>query len=153
MEKKWLSLSLWTIVIAVVGLLIGLKVTVLDDSKSLGKTFSLGASKPSMQSTDPDEVNLDNIIINIRSEKYKILKADFGLKLKNKSSQKALEENLYAVRSTILQHITTMDSNKLHTDAGKEILKESLITLLEERYGFQIETLFFKNFVLVPHDS
>lgn len=153
MNKKLISISLWSIVLVVIGLLIFLKVAVLEDSKSLGNSFTLGSAKPSIQSTDPNEVNLDNIVINIRSDNYKILKADFGLKFKNKNSQKALEENINAVRSAILQHITIMDSNLLHTEKGKELLKQSLIELLEEKYGFQIETLFFKNFILVPHDS
>lgn len=153
MNKKLISLSLWTIVIVAISILIVLKFAVLDSGKSLGQSIALGNSKVSIQSSDPNEVNLDNIIINIRSDHYKILKADFGLKLKNSSSQKALEENMHAVRSAILQHITIMDSSQLHTEKGKERLKESLIELLENNYGFQIETLFFKNFILVPHDS
>lgn len=153
MNNKLISLSLWAIVIAVVGVIIVLKVAVLENGKSLGQSISLGNSKVSIQSTDPDEVGLDNIVINIRSDNYKILKADFGLKLKNKSSQKTLEENMYAIRSAILQHITIMDSNLLHTEKGKELLKQSLIELLEEKYGLKIETLFFKTFILVPHDS
>ena len=36
---------------------------------------------------------------------------------------------------------------------GKEILKRDLIELLESKFGFEIESLYFRNFILVPQDN
>ena len=150
---KLLTVSLWTIVAIAVVIIISLKVVVLDNSKSLGGTFSLGTAKISTKSTDPNELSLDSMIMNIRADDYKILKADFGIKLTTKNGHKVLKENMQHVRSTILQHITSMDANQIHTERGKEILKRDLIELLEAKFGFEIESLYFRNFILVPQDN
>lgn len=152
--NKFLTMSLWSIVIVAVLVLVALKFTVLDTKEqSLGKAFNLQPGKVSIQSSEPNEVSLDGIVIHIRSDAYKILKADFGLKMKNAKDQKALKENMPAVRSAILQHISSTDATKIHTPKGKEALKGELIDLLEEKFGFEIETLFFKNFILAPRDE
>lgn len=150
---KVLTLSLWTIAIVAVVVLISLKVVVLDSNKSLGGSFSLGSAKISTKSTDPNELSLDSMIMNIRSDDYKILKADFGIKLANKNGYKVLKENMQHVRSTILQHITSMDANQIHTERGKEILKRDLIEILENKFGLEIENFYFRNFILVPQDN
>jgi flagellar basal body-associated protein FliL len=152
--NKFVTMSLWSIVILAILVLIALKFTVLDTKEqSLSKAFNLQPGKISIESADPNEVSLDGIVIHIRSDEYKILKADFGLKMKSAKDQKALKENMPAVRNTILQHISSTDATNIHTPKGKEALKKELIELLEEKFGYKIETFFFKNFVLAPRDE
>lgn len=101
-------------------------------------------------STDVKELSLDTIYINIRSQKYKILKADIALKLKNANSKKALQNNMDNVRNAVLQYLNAMDANGLETVSGKERLKEELIDMLESTFGYEIETIYIKNFILSP---
>lgn len=50
---------------------------------------------------------------------------------------------------TVLKYFSA-DGKSLHTEKGKEALKEELIEVLEERFGYDVEAIYFKNFVLVP---
>jgi flagellar FliL protein len=43
-----------------------------------------------------------------------------------------------------------MDANGLETVSGKERLKEELIDMLESTFGYEIETIYIKNFILSP---
>lgn len=101
-------------------------------------------------STDPKELNIDTIFINIRSDKYKILKADIALKMKHNNDKKALQSNMNNVRNVLLQHLATMDANKIDTPKGKEALKDELIKVLEDAFGYEIETIYWKNIILSP---
>jgi len=113
------------------------------------------ASTPSVKkannlSTDVKEVSLDTININIKSQKYKLLKTDIALVMKSNTSKKALQGNMDNVRNAVLQYLNTMDSNGLETASGKERLKEELSDMLENTFGYQIETIYIKNFILAP---
>jgi len=123
---------------------------ILNDSKTPQYTDSPKQAKINNMSTDSKELSLDTLFIPIRSEKYKILKADFALKLSKESDKKALQNNMNNVRSTILQYLASIDANKLGTPKGKEALKEEIISLLQETFGYEIETIYFKNFILSP---
>ncbi|WP_041955741.1 flagellar basal body-associated FliL family protein [Sulfurospirillum arsenophilum] len=101
-------------------------------------------------STDAKEVNLDTIYINIKSQKYKILKADIALVMKSKTSKKAIQGNMDSVRNAVLQYLNTMDANGLETVSGKDRLKEELSDMIESTFGYQVETIYIKNFILSP---
>lgn len=101
-------------------------------------------------STDAKEVNLDTIYINIKSKKYKILKADIALVMKSKTSKKAIQGNMDSVRNAVLQYLNTMDANGLETVSGKDRLKEELSDMIENTFGYQVETIYIKNFILSP---
>jgi len=101
-------------------------------------------------STDAKEVNLDTIYINIKSQKYKILKADIALVMKSKTSKKAIQGNMDSVRNAVLQYLNTMDANGLETVSGKDRLKEELSDMIQNTFGYQVETIYIKNFILSP---
>lgn len=107
-------------------------------------------TKATNVSTDANEVSLDTIYINIRSQKFKIMKADIALIMKNANGKKALKGNMENVRNAVLQYLNTMDSNGLDTLEGKERLKSELIGMLEENFGYEVETIYLKNFILSP---
>lgn len=108
------------------------------------------STKASNVSTDAKEVSLDTIYINIRSQKFKIMKADIALVMKNNSGKKALKANMENVRNAVLQYLNAMNANGLETLEGKERLKGELISMLEETFGYEIETIYLKNFILSP---
>lgn len=101
-------------------------------------------------STDAKEVSLDTIYINIKSKKYKILKADIALVMKSKGSKKAIQGNMDNVRNAVLQYLNTMDANGLETVSGKDRLKEELSEMIESTFGYEVETIYIKNFILSP---
>ncbi len=107
-------------------------------------------TKATNASTDANEVSLDTIYINIRSQKFKIMKADIALIMKNASGKKALKGNMENVRNAVLQYLNTMDSNGLDTLEGKERLKSELMSMIEENFGYEVETIYLKNFILSP---
>lgn len=122
----------------------------LDDDTKRMYTSSPKPTKVTNISTDEKEVNLDTIFITIRADKYKILKADFAFKMKRESDKKALNKNMESVRNFILQHLASRDSNKLSTQKGKDELLEELKELMYEHFGYEIETIYIKNFTLSP---
>lgn len=101
-------------------------------------------------SKNTKELSLDTIFINIKAQKYKILKADIALVLKNNATKKELQANMDNVRNAVLQYLSTMDANGLETVSGKDRLKEELIEMLENTFGYDIETIYIKNFILSP---
>ena len=101
-------------------------------------------------SKNTKELSLDTIFINIKAQKYKILKADIALVLKNNATKKELQANMDNVRNAVLQYLSTMDANGLETLNGKDRLKEELIEMLENTFGYEIETIYIKNFILSP---
>ena len=122
----------------------------LNDENKPSYTSSPSTKNATNTSTDVKELSLDTIYINIRSQKYKILKADIALKLKSSNSKKALQGNMENVRNAVLQYLNAMDANGLETVKGKERLKQELIGMLEETFGYDIETIYIKNFILSP---
>lgn len=148
-NEKLLRLSLLFIAFLIVLGTVTIKF-MLNDNEQPQYTTSPKQAKVSNISTDTKELNLDTIFIPIRAEKYKILKADFALKLKKESDKKALQNSMDSLRNTILQYLASIDANRLGTIQGKDALKEELISLLEETFGYEIETIYFKNFILSP---
>ncbi|KHG34615.1 MULTISPECIES: flagellar basal body-associated FliL family protein [Sulfurospirillum] len=121
-----------------------------EDSSVSSYENVASTTKATNVSTDANEVNLDTIYINIRSQKFKIMKADIALIMKNANGKKALKGNMENVRNAVLQYLNTMDSNGLDTLEGKERLKSELIGMLEENFGYEVETIYLKNFILSP---
>ncbi|ATB70967.1 putative basal body-associated protein FliL [Sulfurospirillum diekertiae] len=149
-NEKLLKFSLAFIaLLLIIGFLI-LNYVLKDDNSEPSYTSSPIAKKANNLSTDAREVSLDTIYINIRSQKYKILKADIALVMKSNTSKKALQGNMDNVRNAVLQYLNSMDANGLETVNGKERLKEELIDMLENTFGYQIETIYIKNFILSP---
>lgn len=109
-----------------------------------------GTSSVSKGSLANKEVSLDSIVITINSDKYTMLKADFSVIMAKPSDKKNLEKSMEAVRQSVLKYLFSADSRRIHTEKGKEALKEGLMEMLKERFGYDIEAIYFKNFVLVP---
>ncbi|ARU50125.1 flagellar basal body-associated FliL family protein [Sulfurospirillum diekertiae] len=149
-NEKLLKFSLaFIVLLLIIGFLI-LNYILKDNNNESSYTSSPVAKKANNLSTDAREVSLDTIYINIRSQKYKILKADIALVMKSNTSKKSLQGNMDNVRNAVLQYLNAMDANGLETVSGKERLKEELIDMLENTFGYQIETIYIKNFILSP---
>ncbi len=148
-NEKLLRLSLIFIVFLIILGVVTINF-VINDDKAPMYTTSPKLAKVTNVSTDTKELGLDTIFIPIRAEKYKILKADFAIKMKKESDKRALQNNMDNVRNALLQYLASIDANRLGTIQGKDALKEELISLLEETFGYEIETIYFKNFILSP---
>lgn len=149
-NEKLLKISLGFILLLIIVGFVTINYMLKDDNSTPSYTSSPSTTRVTNTSTDVKELSLDTIYINIRSQKYKILKADIALKLKNANSKKALQGNMDNVRNAVLQYLNAMDANGLETVSGKERLKEELIEMLEETFGYDIETIYIKNFILSP---
>lgn len=149
-NEKLLKISLGFILLLIIVGFVTINYMLNDDNSAPSYTSSPSAARATNTSTDVKELSLDTIYINIRSQKYKILKADIALKLKNANSKKALQGNMDNVRNAVLQYLNAMDANGLETISGKERLKQELIDMLEETFGYDIETIYIKNFILSP---
>jgi flagellar FliL protein len=149
-NEKLLKISLGFILLLIIVGFFTINYMLNDDNNTPSYTSSPSTTRVTNSSTDVKELSLDTIYINIRSQKYKILKADIALKLKNANSKKALQGNMDNVRNAVLQYLNAMDANGLETVSGKERLKEELIDMLENTFGYEIETIYIKNFILSP---
>jgi flagellar protein FliL len=148
-NEKLLKISLGFIVLLIIVGFVTINYMLKDDNQSSYDTVPT-AKKASALSSNAQELSLDTIFINIRSTKYKILKADIALVLKSSASKKALLANMDNVRNAVLQYLNTMDANGLETINGKDRLKEELTEMLESTFGYEIETIYIKNFTLSP---
>ena len=136
-NDKLLKISLGFIALLIILGFIAINYMLKDTVATSSYTDTPVAKKANNVSTDAREVSLDTIFINIRSSKFKILKADIALEMKSNHGQKALINNMNNVRNAILQYLNTMNSDGLETLAGKEQLKKDLITMLEETFGYE----------------
>lgn len=148
-NEKLLKISLGFIALLIVIGFITINYMLKEDNTQ-SSYETVPVKKTTNTSTDVKEVSLDTIYINIRSQKYKILKADIALVLKNKAAKKAIQVNMDNVRNAVLQYLNTMDANGLETVNGKERLKEELSDMIENTFGYQVETIYIKNFILSP---
>ena len=148
-NEKLLKISLGFIALLIVIGFITINYMLKEDNTQ-SSYETVPVKKTTYTSTDVKEVSLDTIYINIRSQKNKILKADIALVLKNKAAKKAIQGNMDNVRNAVLQYLNTMDANGLETVNGKERLKEELSDMIENTFGYQVETIYIKNFILSP---
>ncbi|MDD2383471.1 MAG: flagellar basal body-associated FliL family protein [Sulfurospirillaceae bacterium] len=123
---------------------------ILNDSPTPMYTSSPSQIKVSNMSTDPLELSLDTIFINIHASKYKMLKIDLAFKMKSSSDKKRLSGNIENVRNAILQYLAFMDANNLDTEKGKENLKQDLIDLMGNNFSARVEAVYFKNIIISP---
>lgn len=138
------------LLVAIVYLIVGaffMSSTKSTEFGSFGNMVS-PSSRTSTLSTDKLEVNLDKILINMRSGQYRYMKADMSFKMANESQKSDLIKNMPRVRDTILRFASSQDSDLLKTPQGKEEFKKNLANLLEEDYGYNIEAVYFRDFVL-----
>lgn len=149
-KDKILEISLGFIALLIITGIVVINSILDDGSNKPVYTSNPVTTKVTNISSDPSELSLDTIYINIRSEKYKIFKADMAFKMKNANDKKALDKNMNNVRNAVLQYLATMDANRLDTIKGKEQLKLDLIDMLEDSFGYKIETIYFKNIILSP---
>lgn len=125
----------------------------LNDSKSSGNYGNFGkmvagGGKASTVSTDKTEVNLDKVLINMRSGKYQYMKADMTFNMANEDQKEQLIANMPRIRDTILRYAASQDSDKLATPQGKDEFKANLKEVIEDTYGYSIDAIYFRNFVL-----
>lgn len=149
-NDKIFKVSLAIIVFLIILGFVAINFILNDDETKPSYTTMPSTAKATNISSDPKELGLETIFINIRSDKYKILKADIAFVMKNTQEKKALEKNIDNVRNVLLQYISSMDANKLQNEKGKERFKEELIDVMEESFGYKIETVYLKNFILSP---
>lgn len=136
--------------VAIVYLIVGM--FFLGENKSsefgtFGKVVKPGQQR-SVSSTDELEVNLDKVLINMRSGKYKYMKADMSFKMKDSTHKKALIKNMPRIRDAILRYSASKDSDKMITPEGKEQFKKDVQDIIYDNYGYQIDAIYFRNFVL-----
>ncbi len=105
-------------------------------------------SKISTEGTDPAEVSLSGILINLKGGQYHYLKADMSFKMKDKNDKSDIQKNIQQVRDLVLRYTTTIDSSQLVTTKGKEEYKQGLKKVINDTFGYKIEDIYFRNFVL-----
>lgn len=141
--KRVLKITL--IVLASVAFIYLVYGTFFKDGPRFGTATSLGTSKVS---TDPLEVPLDQIIINLGKGPYSFLKAEISFKAYNSSGKDLIVENSEMVRRLVLNLASRTDGTELATDRGKQEFKQSLIKAVNEQLGLNVEAVYFRNFVL-----
>jgi flagellar basal body-associated protein FliL len=105
-------------------------------------------SKTSTVSTNKLDVNLDTILAPLSKGDYRYMKADISFKMSNKQNKEALMSNMSQTRNVVLRFSATRDSNKLATERGKEKYKKDLKNVISDNLGYQIDGVYFRNFVL-----
>jgi flagellar basal body-associated protein FliL len=108
------------------------------------------SAKKSTEGTDETDVALDGILINLGGGKYHYMKADMTFKMKNRDDKKSLEKNIHAIRDLVLRFTSFQKSSELITDAGKAKYKEKLKKLIYDNFGYDVEDIYFRSFVLAP---
>lgn len=128
----------------------------LQKRKQVNSTFSGGfghvvASKVTKSSTygsDPTDVALDGILINLKSGQYQFMKADMTFKMKDQADKELLEKNMRKVRDLILRYTSSLDSSQLLREPEREAYKKELKKLIYQTLGLDIKDIYFRNFVL-----
>ena len=151
-EMKALKISALVVVLVALIYLI-VKVFIYGDSGTKVNYQKFGKSvarnkKISTEGTNPADVAIDGILINIGGNQYQYMKSDMTFKMKNKSDKKAIEKNIQAVRDLILRYTSTKKGSSLVTQQGKQEYKKELINLIYRSFGYEVQAIYFRNFVL-----
>jgi len=104
--------------------------------------------KISTEGTDPSDVAVDGILINIQGNQYSYMKADMTIQMQNKSGKKALEKNIQGVRDLILRYTAGKSGKTLDTAKGKIEYKKELKDMISNTFGLNVKAIYFRNFVL-----
>ncbi len=115
--------------------------------KKFGQSVA-GNTKISTEGTDPTDVAVNGILINVGGRQYQYMKSDMTFKMKSKSDKKAIEQNIQVVRDLILRYTSTKSGNDLSTQKGKQEYKKALIKLIRNNFGYEVQAIYFRNFVL-----
>jgi len=107
-------------------------------------------SKKSTESTDKSIAAIDGITITLNSGKYHYMKSDMSFKMKNSDDKKALEKNMNDVRDLVLRYTSMQNGSLLSTNKGKEDYKNKIKDIIYQTFGYEIEDIYFRNFVLAP---
>ena len=119
--------------------------TFFKDGPRFGKATSLGKNEVS---TDPLEVPMDQIIINLGKGSYSFLKAELSLKAHDRTGAKQIIENSEMIRRLVLNIAARTDGEELATDRGKQEFKQELIKSINDQLGLNVQAIYFRNFVL-----
>ncbi|MDD3324052.1 MAG: flagellar basal body-associated FliL family protein [Sulfurospirillaceae bacterium] len=111
---------------------------------------SFSKAKVNDISTDPMEARMDKILVNTRGKKFKYVKVDMSFEMRDKDQKEDLMNNMQQVRTLILNYTSKLDADKLMSEQGKEEYKKEIITMLYDNFGYRIEAVYFRNFVLAP---
>ena len=104
--------------------------------------------KTSTEGTDPSDVPVNGVLINLRGNQYSYIKADMTIKMKNKADKENLEKNIQRVRDLILRYTSTKSGSILATPKGKEEYKNDLKDMISNTFGYEVQAIYFRNFVL-----
>ena len=126
-NDKLLKLSLAVIVFLIIMGFTAINFMLKEDVSVGSQTTNSTPKKTTLASTSENEVSLDTIFINIQSEKFKMMKTDIALVMKDKKGKKALMSDMENVRNAVLRYLNSMDSNGLDTPKGKDRLKSELM--------------------------
>ncbi len=153
-SMKILKISLMVILlVAVVYVVVDMFFKSSNQTRENFSKFSQSVArqaKKSTEGTDKTMVPLDGIMITINGRKYHYMKADMSFKMKNTEDTKILEKNIDDVRDLILRYTALKGSDKLDTDKGKEAYKATIKNLIYHTFGYEVEDIYFRNFVLAP---
>ncbi len=109
-----------------------------------------GRTNKSTEGTDKSMLGVDGITITLNGGRYHYMKADMSFKMKNPDDKKELEKNMDDVRDLILRYTSSQSSDKLDTEDGKMKYKENLKNIIYQTFGYKIQDIYFRNFVLAP---
>ncbi|MDX1808726.1 MAG: flagellar basal body-associated FliL family protein [Sulfurospirillaceae bacterium] len=98
--------------------------------------------------TDPTEAALNGVLVTLRGGQFGYMKADITFKMKNESDEKKIEKNMQAVRNLVLQYTSTLDSTRLMYPNQREQYKSDLKKIIYKTFGYEVEDIYFRNFVL-----
>ncbi len=105
--------------------------------------------RPSLRKiVNPDEVALEQILINLGKGDFRFLKAEISVEGETKVEVQKIKDNHEALRRLVLHIASKEDGNLLATPNGKEAFKSRIIQDAKTRLGLNISYIHFRNFVL-----
>jgi len=102
------------------------------------------------EGTDKTEVSLNGIVINLGGGRYHYMKADISLKMRNRNDKRGLEKKINDVRKLVLRYTSVQNSDKLATPQGKAEYKDRIKKIIHKTFGYDVEDIYFRSFVLAP---
>jgi flagellar basal body-associated protein FliL len=118
--------------------------------KSSSSTFSFAPQAKSEPKPiiNPNEIGLEQILINLGKGQYSYLKAEISVEAPSKAETKNIKQNKELLRRLILQLASREDGDVLSTPAGKEAFKERIRDEAQNQLGLNLNAIYFRNFVL-----
>lgn len=121
-----------------------------EKSSSSSSMFSFAPSaktepKPIM---NPNEIGLEQILINLGKGEFRFLKAEISVEASSSAHTKQIQKNKEALRRLVLNLASHEDGNILATPAGKEAFKTLIINEARIQLGLRLDAVYFRNFVL-----